>query len=190
MSKMSATAEAATVKVTTKPTVPGLKYVSALVGIGVGVAWISRMRNSIPLVSPTDYPYLVSNSQDLMAQRYGKKTPTVESKKRATLLAILGVLGFTSIVGVFALATYNPLSFRDLSYRVESDLSVWVEFEVTAPVGQAVTCDIQALNNQFSVVGHKTIQLPPSQQQVNKYSIRLNTTDLAVTGLVDKCELD
>lgn len=47
ISKINATAEAATVNVTKKPTVPGLKYVSALVGIGVGVAAKRPRRNQI-----------------------------------------------------------------------------------------------------------------------------------------------
>lgn len=190
MSKIKATAEAATAKVTKNPTVPGLKYVSALVGIGVGVAFSKPSKNSMSLVSPTDYPYLVTESQDLLAKRYGKKTPDAKAKKRRSAFALGGVLVFTALVAAFSLATYNPLSYKDLSYKIESELSVWVEFEVSAPLGVAVRCDIQALNNQFAVVGFKSVSLPASQEPVNTYSIRLNTTELAVTGLVDKCELD
>ena len=133
---------------------------------------------------------MVTESQDLLAKRYGKKIPDAKTKKRRSLFAIGGVLVFTALVGVFSLATYNPLSYKDLSYKIESELSVWVEFEVTAPLGTLVRCDVQALNNQFAVVGHKSVSLPASQEPVNTYSIRLNTTELAVTGLVDKCELD
>jgi hypothetical protein len=54
MSNINATAEAATVKVTKKPTVPGLKYVSAVVGIGVGVACRRLKRICMHLVSRTN----------------------------------------------------------------------------------------------------------------------------------------
>lgn len=176
--------------VTKKPTVPGLKYVSALVGIGVGVAAKRPRRNRIALVSLTDYPYTVTESEDLLAKRYGKRPAGAGSSRRTRVFAVIGVSLLTLLVGLFSLTTYNPISFKDLSYKVESNLSVWVEFEVSAPSGTQVRCDIQALNNQFSVVGHKTVILPPSTDPVGKYSVRLNTTELAVTGLVDKCELD
>lgn len=132
----------------------------------------------------------MTDPSDLLAQRYGKKRPSAEASKRGRIFAVVGVLVLTALVGLFTLVTYNPLSYKDLSYKVESPLSVWVEFEVTAPVGKAVTCNIQALNNQFAVVGFKSVSLPASEQQVNQYSVRLNTTELAVTGLVDTCVLD
>ncbi len=125
-----------------------------------------------------------------MAQRYGIRKPSAAKQRKLRLFAILGIAFFTTLVGVFSLVTYSPLSYKDVGYRVESDQSIWVDFEVTAPKGSAVLCDVQALNNQFAVVGFKSVQLAPTEQDVSKYSIRLNTTELAVTGLVDSCELD
>lgn len=133
---------------------------------------------------------MVSEPQDLMAQRYGIRMPSESHKRRVRWLAIFGVAVFTTLVGVFSLITYNPISHKDVGYSVESEQRIWVEFEVTAPVGSAVRCDVQALNNQFAVVGFKTVKFAGGRQEVSKYSVSLNTTELAVTGLVDKCELD
>jgi hypothetical protein len=133
---------------------------------------------------------MVSEPQDLMAQRYGIRMPSESHKRRVRWLAIFGVAVFTTLVAVFSLITYNPISHKDVGYSVESEQRIWVEFEVTAPVGSAVRCDVQALNNQFAVVGFKTVKFAGARQEVSKYSVSLNTTELAVTGLVDKCELD
>lgn len=141
------------------------------------------------LVSPTDYPCDVSNQEELLAQRYGKGRQRL-SRKTKVVLASSGVLLLVLLAAIITAISYNPLSYKDLSFSVQSAQSVEVEFEVTAPPGSAVKCAIQALNNQFGVVGYKVFFLEPSPEPVNRYSVRLNTTELAVTGLVDSCELE
>jgi hypothetical protein len=55
---------------------------------------------------------------------------------------------------------------------------------VESPAGAAV-CAVQVLNQAFSVVGYREVEIPSS----GEYKTRLNTTSLGVTGLVDECWL-
>jgi hypothetical protein len=121
-----------------------------------------------------------------MQQRYGQKAPA--SKQRMTLVAILGVAGLTAGVAVITALTYNPVQYQDISFRT-SEWSTEVEFEVTKPASETAICDLQALNEQFAIVGFRTVELGPTEAASNRYTLTLNTTHKATTGLVAGCRL-
>lgn len=121
-----------------------------------------------------------------MHERYGQKPPA--SRSRMILVAILGIAFLTTVVAIVTALTYNPVQFRDLSFRT-SEWSTEVEFEVTKPPAETAICELQALNEQFAVVGFRAIELGPATDAVNRYTVTLNTTHLATTGLVADCWL-
>ncbi len=123
---------------------------------------------------------------ELLAKRYGVKQ---SNPKRNKVLAIAGVALLTVTAAWFGFANYSPLSFQDLGYRVLSDTRVEIDFELTRPAGAEVVCSLEALNNQFAPVGWIEIVIPGSEETKVRNTITLNTTELAVTGLVDECRL-
>ena len=123
---------------------------------------------------------------ELLAKRYGVKQ---SNPKRNKVLAIAGVSLLTATAAWFGFANYSPLSFQDLGYRVLSDTRVEIDFELTRPAGADVVCSLEALNNQFAPVGWIEIVIPGSDSTTVRNTITLNTTELAVTGLVDECRL-
>lgn len=129
----------------------------------------------------------MTKPEELLAQRYGKRQSSL-SRKAKLLLAVSGILVLVVLTAIISALSYSPLSHKDISFNVESAQSVEVEFEITAPVGSKITCFVQALNNQFLEVGYKTVAIA-IRQPVSRHSVRINTTELAVTGLVDRCEL-
>ena len=76
---------------------------------------------------------------------------------------------------------------RTVSYRVESDTSVWVSFDVSRPPGLAVTCTVRAMDGRFTVVGSADIVVPPEGDQVVRLDKTVRTTSRAVTGVVQDC---
>jgi hypothetical protein len=123
---------------------------------------------------------------ELLAKRYGVKQ---SNPKRNKLLAIVGVAALTITAAWFGFANYSPLSFQDLGYRVLSDTRVEVDFEITRPQGADVICSLEALNNQFAPVGWIELVIPGSDSTKVRNTVTINTTELAVTGLVDECRL-
>jgi len=123
---------------------------------------------------------------ELLAKRYGVKQ---SNPKRNKILSIVGVALLTVTTAWFGFANYSPLSFQDLGYRVLSDTRVEIDFELTRPAGADVLCSLEALNNQFAPVGWIEIVIPGSDSTTVRNTITLNTTELAVTGLVDECRL-
>jgi hypothetical protein len=123
---------------------------------------------------------------ELLAKRYGVKQSNPKQNKD---LAILGVAALTITAAWFGFANYSPLSFQDLGYRVLSDTRVEIDFELTRPEGADVVCSLEALNNQFAPVGWIELVIPGSDSTKVRNTVTLNTTELAVTGLVDECRL-
>lgn len=123
---------------------------------------------------------------ELLAKRYGVKA---SNPKRNRVLTIVGVGLLTVTAGWFGFANYSPVSFQDLGYRVLSDTRVEIDFELTRPANADVVCSFEALNNQFAPVGWVELVIPGSESTKVRNTITINTTELAVTGLVDECRL-
>ena len=126
-------------------------------------------------------------NQDLLADRYGQK-PAADPK-RFRALAIIGVAIMTIVAMWFGIANFSPVSHRDVGFRVISQWQTEVDFEVTKPIDATVICSIEALNNSYLTVGYIEVELGPSDFQTNRHTVSVNTTEMAVTGLVDECRL-
>ena len=81
------------------------------------------------------------------------------------------------------------IEYRDISHTIVSDSLVVVTFEVTAEANSDVSCAVEALNEGFSVVGLKKIDLPPSAQRSRTVTQEVRTTERAVSGLIYRCWL-
>jgi len=141
----------------------------------------------VPSISP-DYPRGVSNTEsDLLRERYGISEKPVR-KIRNRILAAIGVGLLTAGVAIITAITYSPVSYQDIGFQTREWLTE-VEFEVSRPVGATIECDLQALNEQFAIVGFKTVEIAPSERRQDRYRITINTTHQATTGLVSECRL-
>ena len=125
-------------------------------------------------------------NQEILSSRYGVKQ---SNPKRLRVFAAVGITALVLGTAYFALGTSQQFSYEDIGYRVVSDYRVEVDIEITKPIDQALVCSVQALNNQFAVIGWKEFEFEPSQFMTLRHTVTLNTTEQAVTGLVDECRL-
>lgn len=123
---------------------------------------------------------------ELLANRYGVKQ---SNPKRNRVLAIVGVAFLTLTAIWFSIANHSTLSFQDLGFRVLSETRLEVDFEVNRPPNTDIVCSVEALNNQFAPVGWVELVIPGSEGTTIRNTVTLNTTELAVTGVVDECRL-
>jgi len=127
----------------------------------------------------------MSFESDLLASRYGK-TATSSRRTRQRIIALASVLlaGFLGWAIWVTVSGVNEIKHNVLGYQVLSEGQTSVKFSVQSPTG-AAKCAVQVLNQGFAVVGYKEVAIPASGQ----YETFVNTTELGVTGLVDKCWL-
>jgi hypothetical protein len=129
----------------------------------------------------------MESNAELLADRYGQKKPL--DPRRYQPIAIAAVVLMTITAMWFGYANYSTVSHRDVGFRVISTWQTEVDFEVTKPTEATVVCSVQALNNSYLTVGYLEVEIGPSEAITNRYTVAVNTTELAVTGLVDECRL-
>ena len=123
--------------------------------------------------------------------RYGR-TPARRVRDRRILWGLGGV--FVVVLGAWVLWTgldgaSTQIEARDIGHTIIDEHSVSVTFEVALPVNRTASCAVQALNESYSVVGWKIIDLPPSDRYNRSFTEVLRTTDLSNTGLIYQCWL-
>lgn len=133
-----------------------------------------------------------------VAERYGR-SPV--DRRRRVLLAVVAaaavlavVLAWVVWVGLFSPAA--GLETRDTGYSgpggrplTADDTSVDIRFEVTTEPGTPVSCALQALNEQFAIVGWKVVDLAPGNDRTRAFVENVRVTEPAVTGLIYRCWL-
>ena len=104
---------------------------------------------------------------------------------------VVGIVGCTlgtALAIWLALAnTLGQVTWTDTGYKVVDDRSVRVDFDVDRAPGQAVTCQVRALDRTFGVVGVIDVPIPPTAQRTVHHQIVVRTASRAVTGVVDSC---
>lgn len=126
-------------------------------------------------------------SENLLSERYGVGKSRGKDRIFAIAIASLAVVGFLTWAIFFTISDANRVSTRDVGFTVNDEYSTEVVFEVSRNPGQAVVCDVQVLNESFSVVGFKTIAVAPSGRRSVVISTVVNTTELGTSGLVASC---
>ena len=159
-------------------------------------------RNSTPTgVQPSREPYRLDETERPAASvpeesagiqsRYGR-TPMRKRRDRRILWGLGGI--FVLVLGAWVLWTgldgaSTQIEARDIGHTIIDEHSVSVTFEVALPVNRTASCAVQALNESYSVVGWKIIDLPPSSLYNRSFTEVLRTTDLSNTGLIYQCWL-
>ncbi|MFM1984054.1 MAG: hypothetical protein RL723_489 [Actinomycetota bacterium] len=126
----------------------------------------------------------MSSVSDLMAERYGKNPGKKPNRRVVITLASLLLAAFLVWAIWVTLDNADQIKTQDRGYEILSENQALVSFSVQSPAGPAI-CAIQVLNQGYAVVGYKEVPVAVS----GEYETFVNTTQLGVSGLVDKCWL-
>lgn len=128
-----------------------------------------------------------------IAQRYGK-SPQQEGQRRRAIVIAAGLIAALFIAWAIwaALTAKNDPMVKTTSFKVIDATSTSVSFVVTKPANSTVICAVQALKEDYGIVAHKEVVIPASgPQDITTIDVpfkaTLRTTELAVSGLVDRC---
>ena len=123
--------------------------------------------------------------------RYGR-TPNRRLRDRRVLW--ITAAGFALVLVAWVvwagLDGSKPLiEARDTRHSIIDEHSVSVTFEVSMPTGTAASCAVEALNQNFTIVGWKVVDLAPSDRYTRSFTEIVRTTELSNTGLIYRCWL-
>ncbi len=133
---------------------------------------------------------LTPQQEELLAERYGVKKRSTGTRRGQVIGGIAGLAAMIAVTWWFSSSNFNPVSYEVVSFQVVDDWRIGVEFEISAPVGTALSCDLQAMDQSFGVVGHKTVSLAAASEEVSRYAVELRTTAKAVTAVVEICRVN
>lgn len=124
-------------------------------------------------------------------ERYGRTRGATRTRR---VVAIVVAGAFALVFGAWVVwaaldGDSANIEFRDVAHEIVDDSLVSVTWQVTAEPGSQVSCAVEALNEGFTVVGWKTLDLPPSDKRTRVFTEQLHTTELAVSGLIYRCWL-
>lgn len=138
-----------------------------------------------------DAPTLALPESPTVASRYGR---TPRAKRRERWLLISGAVAVLAVVTtwVFWAGWDNnqaDLEFTDTAYTIAGPHQVDITFTINTPKGTPVTCALQALNEDFAIVGWRIVSFPASDARLTKYTESIKTTQQSNTGLINTCWL-
>ncbi len=125
----------------------------------------------------------MTTAQELDA-RYGRT-------RRRRLPWIIGIAVVAVLVIAYGWMTVtqsmNEVDADDLGYQVVDQYTVEVTFQVSGAQGKNVACAVEALDEEFGVVGWKVVELPEITAHSQSFTQRVPTVAEATTGLVNSC---
>jgi hypothetical protein len=130
----------------------------------------------------------MTSESDLISTRYGA-TKKRSGRERLIWGAVAASLLAIFLIWAVAVTIEGAakITSQDLAYVILSPNQATVKFQVTKPTDTDVICAVQVLNNAFAVVGYREVEIAASAEKVVTLETLVNTSELGVTGLVDKC---
>jgi hypothetical protein len=124
-------------------------------------------------------------------ERYGR-TPALSRRRRTIAIVVAGA--FALVFGAWLLwagllGDGAAIEFRDVGHEIVDDSLVTVSWQVTVEPNTPVGCAVEALNESFSVVGWKVLDIPASAERTRTFTEEVRTSELAVSGLIYRCWL-
>lgn len=127
--------------------------------------------------------------QARLDERYGRGRA---GRRRLTAWIVFGVV-VAGLIGALAWSVVSTaasdVDADDLAFTLVDEHTATVSFQVTGNAHREVACAIEALDEDFGVVGWKVVVYPPSGEQIRVYTVSVPTISAATTGLVNSCWL-
>ncbi|GGC15562.1 DUF4307 domain-containing protein [Cellulomonas carbonis] len=122
--------------------------------------------------------------------RYG---PPPDARRRRLAVGGLWALGAVGTAGALWLgvgAALTPVTWSDVGFDLRGADEVAVTFEVARrDAADAVVCRVEALNERYAQVGVLDVDVPAGGPAVQRLQVTVRTSEQAVTGIVDTCEV-
>ena len=129
---------------------------------------------------------------DVIAARYGR-TRANRTRDRLLLIAAAAFAAIVLVAWVVwaGLDGQKPqIEVTDTGHRLINDeRAVEVSWNLSVPPGTDTACIVQALNEDFTVVGWKVVEVPASTLHIRSLTETVRVAQEANTGLIYHCWL-
>lgn len=128
----------------------------------------------------------MSATEDLLAERYGKK-PKTSRTQRGAVIAISAVLlsAFLVWAGWVALANWYQPKAELLGFAIVDEWHSTARVKIGVSGNDQPTCSIQAQNEKFAIVGYYEVQFDYVPDQIK--TVTINTTEMPVSVSILRC---
>ncbi|MFF2372510.1 DUF4307 domain-containing protein [Agromyces sp. NPDC058110] len=133
-----------------------------------------------------------STESDPLAARYGR---TRRNRRRELTILIAAGLAFAVVLVSWVVwagldGQQAAVQATDTSHVVRNDeRSVEVNWTLSVPAGETTACAVKALDDDFTVVGWKVVEIPASDRPLRSLTETVRTARDAATGLISSCWL-
>ena len=130
------------------------------------------------------------SASDLNA-RYGR-TPRRRRRNLIFAVALGGVIVVVFAAWAIWVGLFQPtaaVEYVDVGNVAVSSNQIQVRWEVSVNTGTATECAIQALDQNFGIVGWKIVSLPASATRSRTFTSVVRTAQPAVSGNIYRCWL-
>lgn len=123
--------------------------------------------------------------------RYGR---TASSSRRTRRIAIGTGILFVLVFGAWlwwggVLEAPAQFEARDIGHEIVSPNEVSITWQFTAEPGTEAKCALQALNEQYGIVGWIVVDVPASDERIRRLTETVRTAEPAINGLIYRCWL-
>lgn len=128
----------------------------------------------------------MSATEDLLANRYGKKKATSPAQRRAIIAVAASLLtAFLGWAGWVSLANWLEPKAELLGYTIVDQWHSTAKVKIGVSGNDQPTCAVQAQNEKFAIVGYYEVQFDYVPDQVK--TIKINTTEMPVSISILRC---
>ncbi|WP_081844693.1 DUF4307 domain-containing protein [Cellulomonas sp. URHE0023] len=121
--------------------------------------------------------------------RYGPPSTPRTRRRRRVGLIVTAVAGLAVALGVALNVASQPVSWKDVGFHVQGPEAIQVTFDVTKPRADTVVCTVRALSESYAEVGVRAVTVGPADEGTQRVTATVQTTELAVSGTVDRCDV-
>lgn len=129
---------------------------------------------------------------DALAARYGR-TRTNRTRDRLLLVGGAVVVAIVLVAWVVwaGLDGQKPsVQATDTAHRLMNEQrAVEVSWTLSVPPGNETACIVEALDEDFTVVGWRVVEIPASEQYLRTFTETVRVAREANTGLISSCWL-
>jgi len=135
---------------------------------------------------------VAEHETDALAARYGR---TRTKRTRDRLLLVGGAVAFAIVLIAWVvwagLDGQKPsVQATDTGHRLmNEERAVEVSWTLSVPPGNETACIVEALDEDFTVVGWRVVEIPASDQYLRTFTERVRVAREANTGLISTCWL-
>lgn len=126
-------------------------------------------------------------TKEQLDERYGRASHP--ARRRAWWIILAG----TAAASVAALSwltfsnSADDVGFDETGFELVDARTVTVSFQATPPTNTAFVCALQALDEDFGVVGWRVVEYPASESVTRALLETIPTVAQATTGTVHSC---